>query len=120
MSKKSGGLPRDTLFRPTDVQDKPASEAKEAVEDALPQKKAKSKPRTKQVNKSRSKQRDSEMSPVADGAVEKQKTTELPRQTYYVPADLHKQLRLLALEQEMNVSDLVVEGIGWVLGKYGK
>lgn len=129
--KKSGGLPKDNLFRRTEVPEEPAQEVEEAVaeteetvaeatedvaEDAAAQKR-KSKTRTKKVRKSRSKHVDSETAPVAD---EKLKTTELPRQTYYVPAELHKQLRLLALQEEMNVSDLVVEGIGWVLGKYGK
>jgi len=111
MSKsKSGGLPRDTLFRRTE---EPSQEA----EETLTQEKSKPKSQTRRVKKSRSKQRDSETQPAAD---DKQKTTELPRQTYYVPAELHKQLRLLALEQERNVSDLVVEGIGMVLEKYGK
>ncbi len=118
MSKsKKGGLPRDNLFRNTEATEEPAQKAKEAVEDAPSQKEEKSKPQTKRVNKSSSKQVDIEIAPVDD---KKQKTTELPRQTYYVPAELHKQLRLLALEEERNVSDLVVEGIGWVLGKYGK
>jgi len=111
MSKsKSGGLPRDTLFRRTE------EPAQEAAEETSTQETSKPKSRAKRVKKLQNKQRDSETQPAAD---DKQKTTELPRQTYYVPAELHKQLRLLALEQEINVSDLVVEGIVWVVAKYG-
>lgn len=117
--KKSGGLPRDTLFRNTEATEEPAQEVEETVEDAPSKKKAK--PRTRRANKSRSKQVDNEALSIADSDTdEKQKTTEIPRQTYYVPSELHKQLRMLALQEERNVSDLVVEGVEWVLGKYGK
>jgi len=40
------------------------------------------------------------------------------RQTYYVPKDKHKALKRVALEQEVNISDLVIEGIDHVLSKY--
>ncbi len=124
MSKsKKGGLPRDTLFRSTEVQEEapllPSVEGlppllngeSVVVEEESPQ----------QVNISQSKQVDIETSHDVDAdAGEKQKTTDAPRQTYYIPAEMHKQLRLLALEQGKNVSDLVVEGIEWVLGKYEK
>ena len=122
MSKsKSGGLPRDTLFRRTEVQEEEAQEVEETTEKAAPQKKASIRPsRKRQVDKSQSKQRDSEILPVDSGAAEKQRTTEISRQTYYVPSELHKQLRLLALQQERNVSDFVLEGIEWVLKKYDK
>lgn len=146
MSKsRKGGLPRDTLFRQTEVIEErtreeaaaetdsvaealePAAEdtATEAVaEDMVIQDEKKTKPRAKRVSKSQSKHVDNKTSHADDDTAgaedgENQKTTDAPRQTYYVPAEMHKQLRMLALEQERNVSDLVVEGIEWVLGKYG-
>lgn len=42
------------------------------------------------------------------------------RRTYYVKEELHKRLKLLAVEKDVNVSDLVVEGIEHVLKKYKK
>ena len=40
------------------------------------------------------------------------------RQTYYVPADLHRRLKLVAIQTDMKVSDLVVEGIREVLKRH--
>ena len=61
-------------------------------------------------NISQSKQRDTK---------EKAKTTATPRQTYYVPEELHTRLKILAIQRKVNVSDLVVEGIEQVLKGYG-
>jgi len=40
------------------------------------------------------------------------------RQTYYVPKAKHKALKRIALEREINVSDLVIEGIDHILTEY--
>lgn len=46
-------------------------------------------------------------------------TGALPRQTYYVPEDIHSRLKILAVRRKVNVSDLAVEGLQVVLEKYG-
>ena len=145
MSKrKTGGLPRDTLFRRTEDKTEPEQKPDETVEEAAaetPEEPAAGRTRSAvavdpgdqseqtpagrarqlQVTPSRSNQRDNEPAdPESHDSDSKKKTTELPRQTYYVPAELHKQLRLIALERENNVSDLVVEGIIYVVKKYNK
>jgi hypothetical protein len=42
----------------------------------------------------------------------------IPRQTYYVPEELHSQVKHLAIDSKRKVSALVVEGIELVLKKY--
>ena len=54
---------------------------------------------------------------IGDGGA-KAKTTLMPRQTYYVPEAMHRRLKILAIQSKRNVSDLVVEGIEYVLKKY--
>lgn len=41
------------------------------------------------------------------------------RQTYYIPRDLHKRLKMIALQRDVNVSDLAVEAIEIIVEKYG-
>ena len=43
----------------------------------------------------------------------------MPRQTYYVPEDIHSRIKILAIRRKVNVSDLAVEGLQVVLEKYG-
>jgi len=40
------------------------------------------------------------------------------RQTYYVPEDLHRRLKVAAITRGVKVSDLVVEGIREVLKRF--
>jgi hypothetical protein len=40
------------------------------------------------------------------------------RQTYYVPEDLHRELKVAAITRGMKVSDLVCEGIREVLKRH--
>ena len=42
----------------------------------------------------------------------------IERQTYYVPREKHRRLKMLAIQKNVNVSDLAVEGIDYVLEKY--
>ena len=51
-------------------------------------------------------------------AVDHEVTESQTRQTYYVPADLHRRLKLVAIQTDMKVSDLVVEGIREVLKRH--
>ena len=66
-----------------------------------------------QENRSPSKQGDEE------GVMDAADLFKLPRQTYYVPEDVHRRLKILAVRRKVNVSDLAVEGINEVLRKYG-
>ena len=65
--------------------------------------------------KSPSKQRDNEQGGVAVA----ENTGTLPRQTYYVPEDIHSRIKILAIRRKVNISDLAVEGLQVVLEKYG-
>lgn len=47
--------------------------------------------------------------------VEKESIT---RQTYYIPIDLHKRLKIIAIDRNINLSDLVIEGVKFVVEKY--
>ena len=49
------------------------------------------------------------------GVTESQQQT---RQTYYVPEDLHRELKVAAITRGMKVSDLVCEGIREVLKRH--
>lgn len=89
MAKK--GLPTDSIFRRTDQ------------------------PAERQATKSLSKQRDNGQEAMAVA----ENTGTLPRQTYYVPEDVHSRLKILAVRRKVNVSDLAVEGLQVVLEKYG-
>lgn len=89
MAKK--GLPTDSIFRRTD------------------------RPAERQAAKSPSKQRDNEQGGIAVA----EHTGTLPRQTYYVPEEVHSRLKILAVRRKVNVSDLAVEGLQVVLEKYG-
>lgn len=89
MAKK--GLPTDSIFRRTD------------------------RPVRQQENKSLGKQHDNE----PEMAAAPVNTGTLPRQTYYVPEDIHSRLKILAIRRKVNVSDLAVEGLKVVLEKYG-
>ena len=40
------------------------------------------------------------------------------RQTYYVPLDLHKRMKILSIQRNVNLSELMVEGVENVLKKY--
>ena len=89
MAKK--GLPTDSIFRRTD------------------------RPAERQSIKSPSKQRDN----MQGAMVVAENTGALPRQTYYVPEDIHSRIKILAIRRKVNVSDLAVEGLQVVLEKYG-
>lgn len=50
-----------------------------------------------------------------DNATSHEVTESRTRQTYYVPEELHRELKVAAITQGVKVSDLVVEGIREVL-----
>ena len=53
-----------------------------------------------------------------DKSQSKQAIVEIPRQTYYVPEEIHSQVKHLAIDRKRKVSELVVEGIELMLKKY--
>ena len=118
---KQRAIPADTLFRRTDVpqEDAPvdisASRQRDMSASGVAEERQRDQPTA--VRTQRSKQDASAATSAAD-AGETAKTTATPRQTYYVPEGLHRQLKILAIERKRNVSDLVVEGIEHVLREY--
>ena len=105
MAKKKG-MPADNLYRKTDQSKKDKSQAQQDA-----------KSQSQLVNKSRRSLKPSPAKREVEPK-EKIKTTAIQRQTYYVPEDLHRQLKILAIQKGLNVSELAVEGIEHVLKKY--
>jgi len=47
------------------------------------------------------------------------KNRDANRETYYIPKEIHAQLKILAIQQEKSPSDLIEEGARYILKKYG-
>jgi hypothetical protein len=67
--------------------------------------------------KQRSELADQEVNKSTDQQVRIKKDQD--RQTYYIPDELHKRLKMVALQRDVNVSDLAVEAIEYIVEKYG-
>lgn len=98
MAKRQGGMP-DSVFRPTasttpkpERVEKPNEERRTPAERKTPMK--------------------------ADDTAKEAKWGRVPRQTYYVPSDIHNRLKAIAALNDQDVSELVVEGIQMALRKY--
>ena len=118
---KRRAIPGDSLFRRTDVPQEDGSvdmsQSKQGDMSTLSgaQERQRSQPTAATAQRST---QDASAARSAADAGETAKTTVTPRQTYYVPEVLHRQLKILAIQRKRNVSDLVVEGIEHVLREY--